>query len=1139
MTAKSAASVEDAIARLRSAGFDTEGFISSIDARRASWANVQTEKIAAAPLVTPFAVAAATRGSFLPSDLTTDVTADKSSIDAIIAVSDVLSTGSQRAWQLRPEVRRDILVKARSINLLSEVSGRADPLNSRDREGPLLRRVLAGEHLDRDLMDLEELGHFATVAEWLEGSDLADLPRPLDLRRLIAQREILDPFRLLVGRQVKAGPDGSKDRVVGRSSQTERLRAYVGLREPEELKHYVTRTIDSLWSAVTLGKDANQPLLVRGIGGMGKSTLIGKFVLDHALFVGVDLPFAYLDFDRAALAPRQPLQLLIEIAVQLGLRLPSAEPDLSKYRGVLRQTIDNQGRNLTRRQRESATGSELASYCESLRSIVEKVNAGRAPVLIVLDTYEIVQYDEEAVAGVNALIEALRTPAMGEWSNVRLVIAGRGDLADIDTSQKPVDLKQLSLADTRELLRRRSATESLGLTEAHMSALAPALRNSPLDVIIVTNWLKSQPPDKRAQLLASLVDGIDQEIDAVTQSEDEAGAELAALRITGILTNRMIEHINDRDVRTLAEPGLVVRTITPEIIREVMAPVSGLCDDEHPLAEGAEYELFRRLGNERWLVTRQDSVLRHRTEVRRAMLALMRSKNEQKFDAANERALQRFQMRAEQDDMARSETIYHMLLGARTPLEKVDALWTPSMVRPLSSAVDDLLEPAQSYLKAKLGRSVLVATLVSFSPAILTSLLTTSGPRYLRRLGPEEFLKLLGADPTVEESSDFRGLRMEAVYRTGRWSSLRDASSLRSAPNSAIEAAVAKLVEARIDDVAHLDAQTLSSLRFVLRWATRDSRADKVLYKLIERFSRSADSLASVMDIREIAWDFATLVACGERRKLFMNPQPVMERAGELARSATRLPDAAAGSDALRILSFFETAPDRPILKRVDLDNHFATVSGREVAAFVDFLTARLDGHPERQASYWVASATDYSDIVARGVTLVDRLRQFKDDVVIADIEITREFAAVVRGCITFGNPNLANRALRVLACKHPDWLEPLGSALTRAFDGNVPTRIGWWSTIEKYVGSGERARKVRQNADGRAILSLADEASSLSEAVAAYAELLTGRKGSTDTHDFVALSQAFVDWVAMIGWRVSQVEEKSSTKRRGRPALA
>jgi len=1116
MTAKPESSVEDTIARLRRAGFDTEGFINSIVAQSASWVNAPPGAMKAAPPVTPLSVAAAMRGCFMPSDLTTDVDAHKSSIAEIIAVSDVLSTGSERAWQLRPEARRDILLQARNNNLLSQASVRAEALNPYDREGPVLRRVLAGERLDVDLMELDELEQLATVAEWLEGSDLAELPLSVDLRRLIARRGILDPFRLLVGRPVKAGPNGSEDRVVGRSAQTERLRAYVGLREPEELKHYVTRTLDSLWSTVTF-KDSNQPLLVRGIGGMGKSTLIGKFVLDHALFAGVDLPFAYLDFDSAALAPRQPLQLLIEIAVQLGLCLPLAEPDLGRYRGDLRQTIDNQARNFTRRQRESATGSELSSYCESLRSIVEKVNGGRAPVLIVFDTYEIVQHDEEAVAGVNALINALRTPAMREWNNLRLVIAGRGDLTDIETPQKPVDLRQLSLAETGELLRRRSKAETLDLTEAHIAELAPALRNSPLDVIVVTNWLKDKEPDQRASLLASLIEGVGQEIDAATQSEDEVGAELVALRITGILTRRMIEHINDKDVRKLAEPGLVVRTITPEIIRDVMAPVSGLCDGEHPLAQGAEYELFRRLQNERWLVTRQGSVLRHRPEVRRAMLALMRGKDKQKFAAANQRALERFREGADQDETGRSETIYHMLLGGSTPLEDVDALWTPAMARPLASAVDDLSEPAQSYLKAKLGRSVPVATLAAFSVSILTSLLTASGPRMLRRLGAEAFLKLLDANPTVEHASDSRGLRFEAVYRTGRWGRLRDAGSGRQPRDKEIEAAIETLAQARLDDVARLDPPTLRSLRFVLRWATRDSKADKLLSGPIERFTRAAYSPAAAMDIPEIAWDFATLMACGERRKLLVNFRPVLERASELARIATRLPDAAAGSDALRILSFFETEPDRPILKRVDLDNHFATVSSREAAAFFDLFADQSDNRLANEVSSQAVAPKDYADVLARGNKLMERLRQFKGDFVIADVEITREFAAVVRGFIISGPPDSADRALRVMACKHPDWLEPLGNALTRAFGGDVPTRLGWLSTIEKYVGSGERARKAKQNADGRAILSLADEASSLREAVEAYAKLLGDRKGSADTQDFIALSQAFGDWVAMI----------------------
>jgi hypothetical protein len=1116
MTAKPASSMEEAIARLRKAGFDTDDFLGSINSRAESWAATPPEAAQTAPSVTPMAVDAAIRGCFLPSDLTRDVDANKSLIAEIIAVSDVISTGSERVWQMRPEARRSILMRARSSSLLPLGAGSINPPNAHDREGPLLRRVLAGERPDLALLELEDLEDLATIAEWLEGADLAELPSASDLRRLIARRGILDPFRLLVGRQVKAGPDGSEDRVVGRSVQTERLRAYVGLLDPEELKYRVTRTFDSLWSTITLGKDANQPLLVRGIGGMGKSTLIGKFVLDHALFEGVELLFAYLDFDRAALAPRQPLQLLIEIAAQLGLAMPRAEPELSKLRGDLRQTIDDQARNFTRRQRESATGSELSSYCWTLRAIVERVNRVRAPVLIVLDTYEIVQYDEEAVAGVNALISALRAPRMEVWSNLRLVVAGRGDLADIVTSQKPVDLRQLSLAETRELLRRRSKTEALALTEAHIAALAPALRNSPLDVIVVTNWLKGQSPERRAPLLGSLIEGIDREIDAATQSTEQEGSELVALRITGILTRRMIEHINDKDVRLLAEPGLVVRVITPEIIRDVMAPVSGLSDDEHPLAAKAEYELFRRLQSERWLVTRQGLVLRHRPEVRRAMLALMRDKDRQRFDAANERALERFRMHADLDETARAETIYHMLLGGRVPLEQVDAMWTPSMARFLVSAVDDLSGAAQSYLKAKLGRSVPVETLAGFSFDILTSLLVASGPRLLRRLGAEAFLKLLDAQPTVEDASDSRGLRLEAVYRTGRWSRLRDAGAGRRPRSKEIQAAIELLAQAKLDDVARLDPPTLRSLRFVMRWAARDSKAEQVLAGPIRRFAESADSPQAVMDIPEIAWDFATLMACAGQRTLSMNVRPVMERASDFARGTNRLPDAAAGSDALRILSFFEDAPDRPLLKRVDLDNHFATVSRPEVDAFRGLFAAQSNERQVSKDASLVASPKEFRAVAARGRKLIERFSAFKGDFVIADVEITREFAAVVRGCITSGPPQSADLVLHLLAFKHPDWLESLGNALTRAFDGDVPTRISWWSSIDKYVGSGERVRKVKQNLDGRAILSLADEAASLHGAVEAYSKLLNERKRSESAQDFIVLSEAFGEWVAM-----------------------
>ena len=104
----------------------------------------------------------------------------------------------------------------------------------------------------------------------------------------------------------------------------------------------------------------------------------------------------------------------------------------------------------------------------------------------------------------------------------------------------------------------------------------------------------------------------------------------------------MIGHINDPEVRQLVDPGLVVRYVTPKAIREVMAPASGLVKTPAELPPGAEDELFRRLGQERWLVDQRGGVIRHNPEVRSAMLSLMRLRNKEKFEATNERAVQYF-----------------------------------------------------------------------------------------------------------------------------------------------------------------------------------------------------------------------------------------------------------------------------------------------------------------------------------------------------------------------------------------------------------------------------------------------------------------------------------------------------------------
>jgi hypothetical protein len=61
---------------------------------------------------------------------------------------------------------------------------------------------------------------------------------------------------------------------------------------------------------------------------------------------------------------------------------------------------------------------------------------------------------------------------------------------------------------------------------------------------------------------------------------------------------------------------------------------------------------------------------------------------------------------------------------------------------------------------------------------------------------------------------------------------------------------------------------------------------------------------------------------------------------------------------------------------------------------------------------------------------------------VIADPSTTQDFAIAARGLAELGDPQASVGVLRLLAMTHPDWLESMGHALTRAFKGEVPNDL-------------------------------------------------------------------------------------------------
>ena len=125
--------------------------------------------------------------------------------------------------------------------------------------------------------------------------------------------------------------------------------------------------------------------MIHGPGGMGKSTLLARFILDQ---VDRDrasrIPFAYLDFDRQDLSIRDTMVLVAEIMRQLGVQYPTE----GSYAEEARARILAAHSEIVGAESFVTREAVIGGILELLRS----VGAHDDPFLLVLDTFEEVQY---------------------------------------------------------------------------------------------------------------------------------------------------------------------------------------------------------------------------------------------------------------------------------------------------------------------------------------------------------------------------------------------------------------------------------------------------------------------------------------------------------------------------------------------------------------------------------------------------------------------------------------------------------------------------------------------------------------------------------------------------------------------------
>jgi hypothetical protein len=520
-----------------------------------------------------------------------------------------------------------------------------------------------GKAPDLDQQTLPQLTATVQVAEWLRGLRLPGVPDLAEAQRRVGRESLLRPFRELVGQGFS-----------GRGKELDRLREYVGFLDARTFFESTIRGAREFFDW-----HEKPPLVIHGPGGMGKSALIARFILDHLepdydTSERLRLPFVYLDFDRASLIPERPMTLLLEAGRQLSTEFQQLTGAWESLQALWSDELQQ-------------TTSGTMPNPQTLKSFRDLLAAGvpgkyipglePRPLLFVLDTFEEVQYrGRDFVEVVFEFLSLLQRLA----PRLRVVLAGR---APVKLTQFPTEnylLGPLTGGDAAQFLQQR------GLDARLAARVADQVGGNPLNLRLALEVVSKEG------LRGGRIDKL--------QTRNALHIRLADSQIQGQLYRRILGHIHQQDIAKLAHPGLVLRRITPELILEVLAEPCGVRVPDIDTAR----RLFQEMQREVSLVTvAEDGSLRHLPEVRRVMIDLLRKDDPAKVQVIQERAVEYYQQQP--GSSAQAELVYHMLALGR-PREELDEIWAPELGAFLGGALDELPSRSRAWLGPRLGVAV-------------------------------------------------------------------------------------------------------------------------------------------------------------------------------------------------------------------------------------------------------------------------------------------------------------------------------------------------------------------------------------------------------------------------------------------------
>ena len=560
----------------------------------------------------------------------------------------------------------------------------ANPSREKTAVQQLFEHWVDGKPYDLRRLDYPKLESLVLLSDWgLQGREGFPDLRAIEEAR--ARRSAVALFEHLVD-----------EAFVGRQSELEELRKHIGVVAP------------TFWDTLKaiFGRAASPTYVLWGSGGIGKTALIGKLLLTY-VESSVWFPLVYQAFDSQTLNVLEPFTLLVAARGQLQAQIPTHELQesapgrelaarfdqfdqaLEKYKRT-RDRLSRRGsatRSRSLRLRQSAD-QEVILYDEFaalLRQVARfagtRQGSAATPLLWVLDTFEEVMYrTRQDLQGLWRMLTRLCEGC----PQLRLIISSRSPPQSLPpTSTRPTptvrELSDLEMGDAISLLL------ALGLKDRDVaSAIVSQVGCSPLTLRLAARVAAEEQAD---------AGGIKD-----LQTRRFWLFNVAPQVIRGQLYRRILDHIHDPAVRTLAHPGMVLRRVTPEIIREVLAPICGL---EVPSSEEAE-RLFLELRREHTLVRLDsDASLRYREEIRQPLLELLTRDRPDQVKELHQRAALYYVTHGTHP-IERAEEIYHRMMVGEPPYS-LEERWLTGVEPFLAGAVSEVFPIHQVWLASHMS----------------------------------------------------------------------------------------------------------------------------------------------------------------------------------------------------------------------------------------------------------------------------------------------------------------------------------------------------------------------------------------------------------------------------------------------------